>query len=116
MKFDVEGSFNQNNVKALQSDLIDLLFCYIKREEMPDEKSSNVCSLQKEILLALDLTDQYLQDRLPQKEFLNTVEFLLNLYTLLLQKVYLPEYRQYSDYPAFMTDHKGYSDEKSYLR
>ena len=62
--------------------------------------------LNNDVKLALQLIDNYLNDRLPQKDFLVFVEFVLNLYALLLQKAYLPNYHQYDAYQTFIINYE----------
>ena len=100
MQFIQDGEFSHKNVNALKEDFVDLLFC------LEQKKSVSTSSLKKEILLALRLINSYLHKAMPQTDFLTFVQFVLNLYTLLLQKVYLPNYRQHRKYPLFIQKYK----------
>ena len=106
MQFQQNGNYTHENIKALKHDFIDLLFCLHKSESVPVATSKKAYPLKKDIALAVRLIDNYLEEELQQKDFLCFVEFTLNLYTLLLETVYIPDYRNDNDCRTFITDYQ----------
>jgi len=98
MQFIPDGEFSHKNVNALKEDFVDLLFC------LEQKKNVSTSSLKNDILLALRLINSYLHKAMPQTDFLTFVQFVLNLYTLLLQKVYLPNYHQHHKYSSYVKE------------
>ncbi len=106
MQFKQDGKFSDENVNALKCDFIDLLFCLNQKEMMLTSPYKRAITLSNDVKLALQLIENYLSKKLPQKDFLSFVEFVLNLYALLIQKAYLPNYHQYDEYKIFIINYE----------